>query len=432
MKILVVGSGGREHAIINKLKDNKSIDKIFCAPGNAGISEIAECVNISADDIKSICNFAVKNNIDFAVVAPDDPLIYGMVDELEKHGIKCFGPNKKAALIEGSKAFSKDLMKKYNIPTASYECFNDMEAAINYIKTQNRYPTVIKASGPALGKGVIIAENEKEAVIAVKEIMENKKFGNSGATIVIEEFLTGPEVSILAFTDGKTIIPMISAMDHKKALNGDKGLNTGGMGTVAPNPYYTENISNICMNKIFIPTIKAMEAEGRRFKGCLFFGLMLTSDGPKVIEYNCRFGDPETQVVLPLLKTDLFEIFKAVNEEKLDKIKIEFIKKSAVCIILASGGYPEKYEKGKEIHFNNMNKSKDIFIFHAGTKKLDNKIITNGGRVIGLTSIRDTLQDALNTAYSNIKNISFENSYMRDDIGKKALEALNGGNINGK
>ncbi|MGP1360917.1 MAG: phosphoribosylamine--glycine ligase [Candidatus Fimenecus sp.] len=431
MRILVVGSGGREHAIIKKISENKSIEKIFCTPGNAGIADFAECVDISATDIKGICNFAIKNKIDFAVVSPDDPLIDGMVDELEALGIKCFGPNKKAAIIEGSKAFSKELMKKYNIPTAKYESFNFAEDAINYILSQNKYPIVIKASGPALGKGVIIAENKKEAITAIKELMEEKKFGSSGNTVVIEEFLTGPEVSILAFTDGNSIVPMISSMDHKKAKDKDKGLNTGGMGTIAPNPYYTAEIAEICMNKIFIPTIKAMTAEGRKFKGCLFFGLMLTSDGPKVIEYNCRFGDPETQVVLPLLKTDLFEIFKAVREETLDKIKIEFIDKSAACVILASGGYPENYEKGKEIYFNNINNSNDIFIFHAGTKKTSDKIVTNGGRVLGLTAIQNTLKEAIDTAYTNIRKINFENSYMRNDIGKKALEALNG-DSNGK
>lgn len=427
MKILVVGSGGREHAIITKISENKNVEKIFCAPGNAGIADFAECVDIPATDIEKICQFAVKNKIDFAIVSPDDPLIEGMVDALENMGIKCFGPNKKAALIEGSKVFSKELMKKYNIPTANYESFELSEEAISYIKSQNKYPTVIKASGPALGKGVIIAENEEEAVVAIKEIMDDKKFGNSGNTVVIEEFLTGPEVSVLAFTDGNTIVPMISSMDHKKAKDGDKGLNTGGMGTIAPNPYYTESIAMDCMNKIFIPTVNAMNAEGRKFKGCLFFGLILTSDGPKVIEYNCRFGDPETQVVLPLLKTDLFEIFRAVREERLDEIKIEFINKSAACIILASSGYPEKYEKGKELFFNDINNSDNIFIFHSGTKKIGSKIVTNGGRVIGLTAIKNTLKEAVDTAYNNIKKIHFENSYMRNDIGKKALEALNGG-----
>ncbi|MBQ8943875.1 MAG: phosphoribosylamine--glycine ligase [Clostridia bacterium] len=420
MNIIVVGGGGREHAIIKSLKKNKTINKIYALPGNGGMADDAECVDIGAKDIDAIVDFAVKNNIDFAVVAPDDPLVLGAVDALTAKGIPCFGPDKRAAIIEGSKVFSKNLMKKYSIPTAEYEVFSDIEKALDYVKTAP-VPVVIKADGLALGKGVLICNTRDEAEKAVKTIMEDKIFGESGNSVVIEEFLTGPEVSVLSFTDGKTVVPMISSMDHKRARDNDEGLNTGGMGTVAPNPHYTPEIARRCMDEIFIPTVKAMNSEGRTFKGCLYFGLMLTPKGPKVIEYNCRFGDPETQVVLPLLKTDLFEIMKAVSEERLSDISVEFSDKSACCVIMASDGYPEKYEKGFEIKVNG---ELDGDIFIAGAKMSDGKLLTNGGRVLGVTAVADDLKSAVDKAYREIEKVSFENAYYRKDIGKRALEAV--------
>ena len=419
MKILVVGGGGREHAIIKKLKENKEIDKIYALPGNGGISADAECVSIGATDIDGIVRFAVENSIDYAVVAPDDPLVLGCVDALEEKGIPCFGPRSEAAIIEGSKVFSKNLMKKYGIPTAAYEVFTDADKALEYIKTAP-IPTVIKADGLALGKGVIIAQTREEAEDAVISIMKDKKFGKSGNSIVIEEFLEGPEVSVLSFTDGKTVVPMISSMDHKRAGDNDTGLNTGGMGTVAPNPYYTEAVARECMDKIFIPTINAMNAEGRTFKGCLYFGLMITKDGPKVIEYNCRFGDPETQVVLPLLRSDLFTIMRAVTDGTLSETEVEFYDKNAACVIMASEGYPVAYEKGYEITIPD-----DIAdcVFVAGAAHKDGKLLTSGGRVLGVTAIADSLKEAVDASYGMVKRIHFDNAYYRSDIGKRALEA---------
>ena len=419
MKIIVVGGGGREHAIIKSLKKNKTIDKIYALPGNGGMLDDAECVNIGAKDIDGIVDFAVSNNIDFAVVAPDDPLVLGAVDALNAKGIPCFGPDKKAAIIEGSKVFSKNLMKKYSIPTAEYEVFSDMQAALDYVKTAP-IPTVIKADGLALGKGVLICNTRDEAEKAVKTIMLDKVFGESGNNIVIEEFLTGPEVSVLSFTDGKTIVPMVSSMDHKRAHDNDEGLNTGGMGTVAPNPYYTPDVAERCMKEIFLPTINAMNSEGRTFKGCLYFGLMITPKGPKVIEYNCRFGDPETQVVLPLLKTDLFEIMKAVSEERLSEINVEFSTGSACCVIMASDGYPEKYEKGFEI---TVDGGFDAKLFIAGAKAENGKLLTNGGRVLGVTAVAGNLETAIEKAYGEVEKVHFGNAYYRKDIGRRALEA---------
>lgn len=422
MKLLVVGSGGREHAVIKKLKENKTIDKIYCAPGNGGISKDAECVNIKATDIDAMVEFAVSNNIDFAVVTPDDPLVLGMVDAFEEKGIKTFGPNKAAAIIEGSKVFSKDLMKKYDIPTAKYEVFSDADKAIEYIKSENTYPTVVKADGLALGKGVIIAQNETEAIDAVNSIMSDKIFGASGNNIVIEEFLTGPEISVLSFTDGKVVCPMISSMDHKRANDNDEGLNTGGMGTVAPNPYYTEDVAKDCIENIFLKTINAMNSEGRKFKGCLYFGLMLTPNGPKVIEYNCRFGDPETQVVLPLLETDLFDIMNAVYDETLSDLDIKWSNGAAACVVMASGGYPKKYPTGITINgLDDNGQSANAIVYHAGTKFEDNEFKTAGGRVLGVTATDDTLQSALDKAYSAVNSISFDGAHFRKDIGKRAL-----------
>lgn len=416
MNILVVGGGGREHAIIKKLKENKDITKIYALPGNGGISADAECVAIGAKDIDGIVDFAKNNAIDFAVVAPDDPLVLGAVDELQKTGIPCFGPEKKAAIIEGSKVFSKNLMKKYGIPTAEYEVFDSAEKALDYIKTAP-IPTVIKADGLALGKGVIIAMTRDEAVDAIKTIMEDKAFGESGSKVVIEEFLEGPEVSVLSFTDGETVVPMVSSMDHKRALDGDKGLNTGGMGTIAPNPYYTSEVADRCMKEIFLPTVNAMNAEGRTFKGCLYFGLMITKNGPKVIEYNCRFGDPETQVVLPLLESDLFEIMKHVSDGTLKDAEVKFSSGSACCVVMASDGYPQKYASGFEI---TMPEDKNIYI--AGAKLDGGKLLTAGGRVLGVTETADTLAKAVEKAYETVKTVNFENAYYRKDIGKKALE----------
>lgn len=416
MKIMVVGGGGREHAIIKKLAENHKITEIFALPGNGGIAKDATCVDINANDIEKITEFALENKIDFAVVAPDDPLVLGAVDALETVGIKCFGPEAKAAIIEGSKVFAKNLMKKYGIPTAKYEVFSDMGEALEYLETAP-IPAVIKADGLALGKGVIIAETKNEAKNAVRSMMEDKIFGESGSNVVIEEFLTGPEVSVLAFTDGKTVVPMISSMDHKRAQDGDKGLNTGGMGTIAPNPYYTEDIAKICMKTIFIPTMEAMNKEGRTFRGCLYFGLMLTKDGPKVIEYNCRFGDPETQVVLPLLKSDLFEIMKSVREGTLADCNVEFSNGAACCVIMASAGYPEHYEKGFEITIPDGEQ-----IYVAGATLDNGKLKTSGGRVLGVTAVADDLKSAVDKAYKLTEKVYFKNAYMRKDIGKKALE----------
>ena len=416
MKILVVGGGGREHAIIKKLKESEKVEKIYAAPGNGGIARDAEIVNISAEEKEKMVEFAVSNGIDYCVVAPDNPLVDGFVDALEDAGIKCFGPKANAAIIEGSKVFSKDLMKKYNIPTAQYETFNNKEKALEYVNNC-AIPVVVKADGLALGKGVIIAMTRDEAVDAVKSIMEDKVFGASGNNIVIEEFLTGPEVSVLSFTDGKTVVPMVSSMDHKRALDNDEGLNTGGMGTIAPNPYYTEEVAKQCMEKIFVPTIEAMNKEGRTFKGCLYFGLMITKDGPKVIEYNCRFGDPETQVVLPLLETDLLEVMMATTEERLSEIEVKFKDASACCVVMASKGYPQSYEKGYEI---TMPEDKNIYV--AGAKLEDGKLLTSGGRVLGVTAVGNTLKEAIENAYSDVELVHFDNKFYRKDIGKKAME----------
>ncbi len=420
MKIMVVGGGGREHAIIKAIKKNKDVEVVYALPGNGGIAQDAICVSIGAKEIDKIVDFAVENKIDYAIVAPDDPLVLGAVDALNAKGIPCFGPNKNAAIIEGSKAFSKNLMKKYNIPTAQYEIFDDCEKAIKYLDTVS-LPIVVKADGLALGKGVIIAQTKQEAIDAIRSMMEDKVFGSSGDNVVIEEFLTGPEVSVLAFTDGKTLIPMISSMDHKRVGDNDTGLNTGGMGTIAPNPYYTKDIADICMKEIFIPTMNAMNAEGRTFKGCLYFGLMLTPKGPKVIEYNCRFGDPETQVVLPLLESDLLTVMQAVTEERLSEVEVKFSDKSACCVIMASGGYPQKYAKGFEIFIPDSVKD---HVYVAGAEIKDGKTVTSGGRVLGVTAIADALKNAIDASYAITKQITFEGAYYRNDIGARALKAL--------
>ena len=419
MKIMVVGGGGREHAIIKKLKENKEITEIFALPGNGGIAADATCVPVKATDIEGIVNFAKENTIDYAVVAPDDPLVLGAVDALSELGIPCFGPNKNAAIIEGSKVFSKNLMKKYGIPTAEYEVFTDAAEALKYLETAP-IPTVIKADGLALGKGVIIAMTRDEAKDAVHSMMEDKVFGESGSSVVIEEFLTGPEVSVLSFTDGKTVVPMISSMDHKRAKDNDEGLNTGGMGTVAPNPYYTSEIAEQCMKEIFLPTIEAMNAEGRTFKGCLYFGLMITPKGPKVIEYNCRFGDPETQVVLPLLESDLLTVMKATTDGTLSETEVKFSDKNACCVIMASDGYPQKYESGFEIKIADEVKDN---VYVAGAKIEDGILKTAGGRVLGVTAVEDTLEKAIDSSYAKVQKVSFDNAYYRKDIGKKAKEA---------
>ena len=419
MKVMVVGGGGREHAIIKKLKENKTITEIFALPGNGGMKDDATLVDIGAKDIANIAKFATDNKIDYAVVAPDDPLVLGAVDALENVGIPCFGPKANAAIIEGSKVFSKNLMKKYNIPTAQYEVFSNKDEALKYLETAP-IPTVIKADGLALGKGVIIAETRDDAKEAVISMMEDKVFGDSGSNIVIEEFLEGPEVSVLAFTDGKVVKPMVSSMDHKRALDGDKGLNTGGMGTIAPNPYYTKEISDICMDKIFIPTINAMNSENRTFKGCLYFGLMLTKDGPKVIEYNCRFGDPETQVVLPLLQSDLLTIMTACTNGTLAETEVKFSDGAAACVVMASNGYPQKYDSGFTLNIADQVKDK---VYVAGAKLDGDVLKTAGGRVLGVTATADTLKSAIEKAYENTKSVSFENAYMRSDIGAKALKA---------
>ena len=418
MKIAVVGGGGREHAIIKKLKENKSVEKIYALPGNGGIAADAECVNIGAKDIEAITKFAVDNKIDYAVVAPDDPLVLGAVDSLENAGIPCFGPRANAAIIEGSKIFSKNLMKKYNIPTAEYEVFDNAENAIKYL-SDCTYPAVIKADGLALGKGVIIAQTKEEAVDAIHSMMEDRVFGDSGTKVVVEEFLTGPEVSVLSFTDGNTVIPMVSSMDHKRAHDNDEGPNTGGMGTVAPNPYYTKEIAEECMEKIFLPTIKAMNDEGRTFKGCLYFGLMLTENGPKVIEYNCRFGDPETQVVLPLLESDLLTVMQAVTNGTLAETEVKFVNGSACCVILASKGYPVKYESGYEIVLPKTDENEVIYV--AGAKKDGEKLLSAGGRVLGVTATAPTLEEAVKKAYELTDRVKFDNGFCRKDIGRRAL-----------
>ncbi len=423
MKIMVVGGGGREHAIIKSLKKNKDIEEIFALPGNGGIAKDATCVDIGAKNIEGIAKFAKENSIDFAVVAPDDPLVLGAVDELKKLGIPCFGPEKKAAIIEGSKVFSKNLMKKYGIPTAQYEVFDNAADALKYLETAP-IPTVIKADGLALGKGVIIAFTREEACDAVHSMMEDKVFGDSGNNIVIEEFLEGPEVSVLSFTDGKTVVPMISSMDHKRACDNDEGLNTGGMGTIAPNPYYTKEIADECMEKIFLPTIDAMNKEGRTFSGCLYFGLMLTKAGPKVIEYNCRFGDPETQVVLPLLESDLFTVMKAVSEEKLAETEVKFSEGAACCVVMASNGYPAKYETGFEITLpEKYEEYEEVYV--AGAKLCDGKLLTAGGRVLGAVAKSDDLKTAIEKAYALTEKIDYANAYCRKDIGKRALAVYN-------
>ena len=420
MKIMVVGGGGREHAIIKKLKESKEITEIFALPGNGGIAADATCVAVKATDIEGLVSFAKENAIDYAVVAPDDPLVLGAVDALTEIGVPCFGPNKAAAIIEGSKVFSKNLMKKYGIPTAQYEVFSDITAALSYLETAP-IPTVIKADGLALGKGVIIAMTRDEAKEAVRSMMEDKVFGESGSNVVIEEFLTGPEVSVLSFTDGKTVVPMISSMDHKRAKDNDEGLNTGGMGTVAPNPYYTADVAEVCMEKIFLPTIDAMNKEGRTFKGCLYFGLMITADGPKVIEYNCRFGDPETQVVLPLLESDLLTIMQATTNGTLAETEVKFSEKSACCVIMASEGYPVKYEKGYEMTIPEEISSN---VYVAGAELKDGKLLTNGGRVLGVTAVEENLKAAVDASYGLVEKISFGNAFYRHDIGAKALAAI--------
>lgn len=429
MKVLVVGGGGREHAIVRKLKESRGVTKLYCAPGNGGIAMDAECVNIAATDIDGMVRFAAEEKMDYVVVAPDDPLAMGMVDALNAAGISAFGPNKAAARIEASKAFSKDLMKRYHIPTAAYEVFDDADKAKAYVKEKNRYPVVIKADGLALGKGVLICETEQDAMNAITSMMCEGAFGASGSRVVIEEFLTGPEVSVLSFTDGKTVVPMVSSMDHKRALDGDKGLNTGGMGTIAPNPYYTPEVAKVCMETIFQPTVDAMAAEGCPFKGCLYFGLMITPDGPKVIEYNCRFGDPETQVVLPLLESDLLEVMQAVTNGKLADCEVKFSDKSAACIILASGGYPEAYEKGKPIQglTNGQPENGSAVVYHAGTRREeDGTLVTSGGRVLGVTAVAQSLKQAIDAAYIAAENITFEGVHMRRDIGARALAAKEG------
>ena len=420
MKVMVVGGGGREHAIIKGLAKSPKVDVIYALPGNGGIAADAKCVDIGAKDLDGIRDFAVSEGIDYAVVAPDDPLAMGCVDVLQAEGIRCFGPDKKAAVIEASKVFSKDLMKKYGIPTAAYEVFEEMQPALDYLDTAP-VPAVVKADGLALGKGVIIAETREDAKEAVREMMQDHKFGKSGDRIVIEEFLEGPEVSVLSFTDGKTVVPMISSMDHKRAGDGDTGLNTGGMGTIAPNPYYTEEVAERCMNEIFLPTIRAMNEEGRTFEGCLYFGLMVTKDGPKVIEYNCRFGDPETQVVLPLLETDLLTIMKAVTEERLDEVEVKWSDGAACCVVAASDGYPVSYEKGYEITIPD-----EVwpYVFVAGAADEDGKLLTSGGRVLGVTAVRPTLREAIEASYDMLDEIDFANKYYRVDIGRRALKAL--------
>ncbi len=426
MKILVVGGGGREHAIIRALKKSPDCTEIWCAPGNGGISYDATCKAIPATDVEAMVAFAKQEAFDYVVVAQDDPLALGMVDALAAAGIPAFGPDKAAARIEASKVFSKNLMKQYGIPTADYEVFEDPAKVMDYVRARGKYPVVIKADGLALGKGVLICQDEAEADAAVKEIMLDKKFGASGNRVVVEEFLTGPEVSVLSFCDGKTLKPMVSSMDHKRALDGDQGLNTGGMGTVAPNPYYTAEVADRCMKEIFLPTVEAMQKEGCPFKGCLYFGLMLTPDGPKVIEYNCRFGDPETQVVLPLLESDLLKIMLATTNGTLDKTEVRFSAGAAACVILASGGYPLAYEKGKEITglVNGQLPGSDAIVYHAGTAVQDGRLVTAGGRVLGVTATAADLPAALEKAYAAADSIHFDKLHRRSDIGARALAAL--------
>lgn len=419
MKVLMIGSGGREHALIKAILKSPRLEKLYCAPGNGGISRDAECVDIPVMDKEKMVAFAKENTIDLAFVAPDDPLAAGMVDAFEAAGIRAFGPNAAAAIIEASKVFSKNLMKKYGIPTAKYEVFDNSTDAIAYVKDNNMQPVVVKADGLALGKGVIIAQTIEEAESAILSIMEDKKFGESGNKVVIEEFLTGPEVSVLSFTDGKTVKPMVSSKDHKRALDGDKGLNTGGMGTISPNPYYTDELADECMETIFKPTIKAMQQEGRAFKGCLYFGLMMTPNGPKVIEYNARFGDPEAQVVLPRLKTDILDIIDAVIDENLDDIEIEWSDECSACVVMASGGYPESYKKGIEmLGMDDKGQVAGATVYHAGTKYENGKFYTNGGRVLGVTATGKTLDEALDSAYKAVEKISFEGAHYRKDIGR--------------
>ena len=423
MKVLVVGGGGREHAIMTKLAESPEIDKLYCAPGNGGIAALAECVNIAATDVEQIADWAKGNRMDYVVVAPDDPLCLGLVDLLDARGIPSFGPNEAAARIEGSKVFAKTLMERNGIPTAKCAVFDDMAKALSYI-AESPVPLVVKADGLALGKGVVICLNRAEAAEAVRDMMEKSKFGAAGSRVVIEEFLEGPEVSVLAFTDGETLVPMVSSMDHKRALDGDKGLNTGGMGVVAPNPYYTDETAKLCMEAIFLPTIRAMNAMGNPFKGCLYFGLMLTKDGPKVIEYNCRFGDPEAQAVLPLLQSDLFSIFRHVTAGTLREADVRFSSGASCCVVLASGGYPLAYEKGKPIKgLQEAAKLPDTWVFHAGTKKENRQIVTSGGRVLGVTAVADTLPEAIAHAYAAAGKIGFEGAHMRGDIGQTALKA---------
>ena len=421
MKLMVVGGGGREHALIRMLKKNPEVEMIYALPGNGGIAQDAQCVEIKATDIDGVARFAAENHIDFAVVAPDDPLAMGCVDRLHALGIPCFGPEARAAEIEASKVFSKRLMQKYGIPTAKCEVFDNAEAALAYVRNTPA-PLVVKADGLALGKGVLICKSTREAEEAVKHTMCDHAFGKSGDRVVIEEFLEGPEVSVLAFTDGKAMVPMVSSMDHKRAHDGDTGLNTGGMGTIAPNPFYTAEVAERCMREIFLPTMQAMNAEGRTFKGCLYFGLMLTKDGPKVIEYNCRFGDPETQVVLPLLDTDLLTIMRAVEEERLSEVDVRFKGGAACCVILASGGYPEAYEKGKAIDLGGADALKDTWVFHSGTAVKDGQLVTSGGRVLGVTATGGTLKTAIDRAYDAARRVHFDGMFMRSDIGKRALE----------
>lgn len=423
MKVLVVGGGGREHAIVEKVKESKRVDEIYCAPGNAGIARIAKCVDIGVMEFEKLADFAVKKGIDFAIIGPDDPLCGGIVDVFEAKGIKTFGPRKNAAILEGSKAFSKDLMKKYGVPTAAYENFDNAEDALKYLETA-KMPIVLKADGLALGKGVLICNTLEEAKAGVDTIMVDQKFGNAGNKIVIEEFMTGREVSVLSFVDGNTIKPMTSAQDHKRAKDGDQGLNTGGMGTFSPSPFYTKEVDEFCKNHIFQKTVDAMKAEGREFKGIIFFGLMLTKDGPKVLEYNARFGDPETQVVLPRMKNDIIDVMEACVDGRLDEINLDFADNAAVCVVLASDGYPEHYEKGYPITgFEAFDNKDDFFCFHAGTKLSDGKIVTNGGRVLGITATGSDLKEARKKAYEATKWIDFDNKYMRGDIGKAIDEA---------
>ena len=425
MKVLIVGSGGREHAIAWSVSKSPKVDKIYCAPGNAGIAELAECVDIGAMEFEKLADFAQEKEIDLTIIGMDDPLVGGVVDVFESRGLKVFGPRKNAAILEGSKAFSKDLMKKYNIPTAAYENFDDPEKALEYLRTEAKFPIVLKADGLALGKGVLICNDLKEAEDGVKEIMEDKKFGNAGNTMVIEEFMTGREVSVLSFVDGKTIRTMTSAQDHKRAQDGDQGLNTGGMGTFSPSPFYTEEVDAFCRKYIYQPTVDAMKAEGREFKGIIFFGLMLTADGPKVLEYNARFGDPETQVVLPRMKNDLVDLFEACIDGTLDQIDLEFEDNAAVCVVLASAGYPEHYEKGFEIRgLENFKDREGYYVFHAGSKfDEQGRVVTNGGRVLGVTATGTNLKEARANAYKATEWIDFDNKYMRHDIGHAIDEA---------